>query len=55
MPPLLRREGKQSLWTSVKIAKDEETNEIPPTMHLGVNQYKGQDIPEAFADHFNDK
>ena len=24
-------------------------------MHLGVNQYKGQDIPEAFADHFNDK
>ena len=55
----IRREIKpcnqKSLWTSVKIAKDEETNQIPTELHLGDDKFKGPEVPEAFAKHFNEK
>ena len=45
----------KSLWDAVKMAKEEEISPIPNEMTLGMKNYYGDQIPEAFAQHFTDK
>ena len=42
----------KSLWSSVKIAKDEDRNEIPDEEFMGNEIYRGAEVAEAFANFF---
>ena len=45
----------KSLWTSVKIAENENINQLPDSMHIKNIQLKKEEIPEAFAEYFGEK
>ena len=48
----IRPGSAKSLWDSVKIARNEGNDPLPSEMYLGETNYKGEEIPEAFADYF---
>ena len=47
--------NSKTLWDAAKIAMDKENIEIPDTVHYGQETYRGEDIPEAFAQYFKAK
>ena len=47
--------SSKSLWSSIKIAKDEDMDPIPSKVHLNGVKYTGDAIPEAFAEFFKTK
>ena len=51
----IRPANANSPWSSVKIAKEEDNDPIPNSVHLGGDKYYGNEVPEAFATFFNDK
>ena len=51
----IRPANAKSLWDSVRIARDEDTNPIPNEMSLGNDKYKNEEIADAFSDYFKNK
>ena len=45
----------KSLWTTVNVAKDTGTPEIPNNMFLGDIPVSGNKIADCFADFFDEK
>ena len=45
----------KSLWTAIKIAKNQSSNSIPNVLTLNNEQVSGHEVSEAFASFFNQK
>ena len=45
----------KSLWQAVKNRKDQCINELPKKMHLNNSEIKNEELPDKFADFFENK
>ena len=47
--------NSKTLWDASKIASDKEIVQIPDSMKLNNKTIQKDEIPETFANYFNDK
>ena len=47
--------NSKTLWDAFKIASDKEIVQIPDSMKLNNKTIQKDEIPETFANYFNDK